>query len=168
MKQLSKTVILTRRHLTPLANMDMKAVTIYSVWNATRSHQQGRRIMSVQFLQEHYVGFQLPVEGKCETLVSRSREAWEREIDTEGHARFREDSKQLSVWAHSTIESRWLLGVLRPKLETTEGYFQHALNIYWLPTNVLGTVAETQKAVKPTGNLGNHCYRIIYRKGKLP
>lgn len=27
--------------------------------------------MSVQFLQEHYVGFQLPVEEKCETLVSR-------------------------------------------------------------------------------------------------
>lgn len=51
--------------------------------------------MSVQFLQEHYVGFQLPVEGKCETLVSRSGEAGECEINTEGCASFREQCKQV-------------------------------------------------------------------------
>lgn len=34
--------------------------------------------MSVQFLQEHYVGFQLPVEEKCETLVSRYIESFKK------------------------------------------------------------------------------------------
>lgn len=135
MKQLCKTVIPTRHHLTPLANMGMKAMTIYSVWNPTRSLQQGRRVMSVQFLQEHYVGFQLPVEGKCETLVSRSGEVWECEdTDTEAHASFREaEHKQFSSLGTS-MESQCLFSNLCSQTPETTGRFFSACIKYLLIT----------------------------------
>lgn len=58
MKQLSKTVILTRHHLTPLANMDMGG----------SDHLQCEMPQEViskggQLCQSNYVGFQLPPAG---------------------------------------------------------------------------------------------------------
>lgn len=156
MKQLSRTVILTRHHLTPLANMDMKGSDHLQCVKCHGSHQQGRRVMSVQFLQEHCVGFQLPVEGKCETLVSRSGEVWECEdTDTEAHASFREaEHKQFSSLGTS-MESQCLFSNLCPLAspETTGRFFSACIK-YLLITYQFccAPLAVIQKeAVKPTG-----------------
>lgn len=127
MKQLSVTVILTRRHLTPLANMDMKAVTIYSVWNATGSHQQGRSYVS-PISSRTLRGVSASCGGKMWNSGKQTWVAWG-ETDTKGRASFREASSSSVVWADSTTASQWLF----PVLCGSHGIFcMHEISVdYW-------------------------------------